>query len=229
MSKFRHGNASRDAHINSLRVIIAVLAILLCGAGYGWYQAPQDLTIHNPPDLRSGSTRKWWQVPPSTVYAFGLYIWQQINHWPKDGKVDYKANLQRYSAYLTPGCRTQLARNYQRRVHRDELDDRVRTLSEIPGHGYQPDDVTILDRDHWVISLNAEINEYLRGTPVRDLYIRYYLRVVRSDVDPETNPFGLRLDCFAQPAVRLTWPHKTPDSETTDISPAEAGTGEDAS
>lgn len=226
MSKFRHGNASRDAHIASLRLIIGVLAMLLAGTGYGWYQAPQDMTIHNPPDLRSGSTRKWWEVPPSTVYSFGLYIWQQINHWPKDGEVDYKANLRRYRAYLTPACQTELSRNYEQRLRRDELDDRVRTLQEIPGHGYEPDDVTILGRDRWIVSLNAQINEYLHGTPVRDLYIRYFLQVVRADVDPETNPFGLRLDCFAEPAVRLTWPRDKPAADNTDISPAEAGTGE---
>lgn len=211
----------------TLRAVVGVL-LVACGAmWYGWQSAPQDLTIHNPPDLRSGSTRKWWQVPPSTVYSFGLYIWQQINHWPKDGKTDFKANLRRYSTYLTPDCQTTLAKNYRQRVGRDELTDRVRTLQEIPGHGYQPDDVKILDRDHWVVSLNAEINEYLHGTPVRDLYIRYYLRVVRADVDPETNPFGLQLDCFAQPAIRLTLPHKEATAdEKHDVSPAEAGTGD---
>lgn len=224
--KFRHGNASRDAHITSLRLVIGVLLMLVFGAGYGWYQAPKDLTIHNPPDLRSGSTRKWWEVPPSTVYSFGLYIWQQINHWPKDGEIDFKENLERYSPYLTASCQTELARNYKTRVRRDELNERVRTLQEIPGHGYQPGDVTILGRDHWIVSLNAEINEYLHGTPVRDLYIRYFLQVVRADVDPETNPFGLQLDCFSKPAVRLTFPHQTPTSETTNASSNEAGIGE---
>jgi integrating conjugative element protein (TIGR03746 family) len=227
VSKFRHGNASRDAHIASLRLIIGVLAMLLAGTGYGWYQAPQDMTIHNPPDLRSGSTRKWWEVPPSTVYSFAFYVWQQINHWPKDGEDDYKDNLRRYRAYLTPACQTELSRNYEQRLRRSELDDRVRTLQEIPGHGYQSDDVTLLGRDRWIVSLNAQINEYLHGTPVRDLYIRYFLQVVRSDVDPETNPFGLQLDCFAEPAVRLTRSRDTPESENTDISSAEAGTGED--
>ncbi len=204
MSKFRHGNAARDAHIMTLRALVGVLLVLCGGMWYGWQSAPADLTIYNPPDLRSGSTRKWWQVPPSTVYSFGLYLWQQINHWPKNGKVDFKDNLARYSAYLSPNCRIELAENYQNRASRNELEDRVRTLQEIPGHGYRPDDVTILDRDHWIVSLDAEINEYLKGTPVRDLYIRYYLRVVRAEVDPEINPFGLQLDCFAKKAVRLT-------------------------
>lgn len=223
MSKFRHGNASRDAHITTLRAIIGVLVVLLLGAGYGWYQAPQNLTIHNPPDLRSGSTRAWWEVPPSTVYAFGLYVWQQINHWPKNGQVDYKANIDRYSAYLTPSCQRQLKANYQRRVDRRELNDRVRTLSEIPGHGYQPDDVTVLSRDQWIVALTAQINEYVHGMAVRSLAIEYYLRVVRADVDPESNPFGLQLDCFARPAERLELPDQAGSSETHRASPAEAG------
>lgn len=223
MSKFRHGNASRDAHITTLRAIIGVLVVALFGVGYGWYQAPQNLTIHNPPDLRSGSTRAWWKVPPSTVYSFGLYIWQQINHWPKNGKVDYEANIKRYSAYLTPSCRRQLKQNYERRVNRSELKDRVRTLSEIPGHGYQSDDVTVLDRDHWIVSLTAQINEYVHGMSVRNLPIQYDLRIVRADVDPESNPFGLQLDCFARPAQRLSLPGQDDSSDKQSVSPAEAG------
>ncbi|KEZ76690.1 PFL_4703 family integrating conjugative element protein [Salinisphaera hydrothermalis] len=227
MSQFRHGNAARDAHIMTLRIMIGVLVLNLLVAMGGWYQARQDLTIHNPPDLRSGSTRAWWKVPPSTVYSFGLYIWQQINHWPKDGQTDYKANLERYSAYLTPSCRHQLNANYERRIGRHELSDRVRTLSEIPGHGYQPSDVTVLDRDHWVVALTAQINEYVHGMSVRNLAIQYYLQIERADVDPESNPFGLQLDCFARPAQRLSLTDQTDSSNTHSASPAEAGLEDD--
>ena len=45
----------------------------------GWMMSSRNLTIHNPPDLRSGSSRPWWEIPPSTVYAFSFYIFQQLN------------------------------------------------------------------------------------------------------------------------------------------------------
>ncbi|WP_163288462.1 DUF2895 family protein, partial [Enterobacter hormaechei] len=56
MSKFRHALQNRDQHILTLRMICGVLVLCLFVAFAGWMRAPAKLTIHNPPDLRSGST-----------------------------------------------------------------------------------------------------------------------------------------------------------------------------
>ncbi len=61
MSRFRHALQDRDQHILTLRVFSGVLAGLLLMVTLGWMSAPDRLTIHNPPDLRSGSTRPWWE------------------------------------------------------------------------------------------------------------------------------------------------------------------------
>lgn len=206
MSRFRHAMASRDSHIWSLRGIILILALACGGLWYGWQNAPRHLTVYNPPDLRSGSTRKWWVVPPSSVYSFAFYIWQEVNRWPSNGRVNYKANIAQYTPYLTPRCQRFLKTDYTTRKDRNELKDRVRGMYEIPGHGYHTTDVKILDRNDWVVTLNLEINEYLDATRVRQAFIRYHLRVVRNDVDPQNNPWGLQLDCFANPPVQLTVP-----------------------
>ncbi len=50
------------------------------------------------------------------------------------------------------------------------------------------------------------IDEQYAGTPVRDLFIRYPLRVVRADVDPQRNPWGLQVDCFDGIPQRLSVP-----------------------
>lgn len=206
LSRFRHAVAGRDAHITSLRLIIVVLLLACAGMWYGWQNAPEHLTVYNPPDLRSGSTRKWWVVPPSTVYTFAYYIWQQINRWPSNGLIDYKKNLYQYQYYLTPDCRAYLATDFAARKNRRELENRVRGLYEIPGRGYAEESVRILNRDAWIVRLDAEINEYLHGMPVRNLYIRYFLRVIRRDVDSEKNPWGLMIDCFAKPPVEIMVP-----------------------
>ncbi|MBH8375415.1 DUF2895 family protein, partial [Pseudomonas aeruginosa] len=86
MSRFRHALAERDNHILTLRAVIVLLCLCLAGVGYGWYSAPQKLTLWFPPDLRSGSTRPWWEVPPASVYAFTFYIFQQLNRWPDNGE-----------------------------------------------------------------------------------------------------------------------------------------------
>jgi integrating conjugative element protein (TIGR03746 family) len=79
MSRFRNAVSARDNHIFTLRATCGGLLFLLVLTLFGWMQAPRHLTIHNPPDLRSGSTREWWKVPPSTVYSFAFYIFQQLN------------------------------------------------------------------------------------------------------------------------------------------------------
>ncbi|MCK2169369.1 TIGR03746 family integrating conjugative element protein, partial [Thalassospira xiamenensis] len=141
-----------------------------------------------------------------TVYAFTLYIWQHLNRWPANGEADYKRNLHAYSAYLTPGCQVFLDNDYKARQRRQELQGRVRGMYEIPGRGFRDDAVTIMDRDHWVVTLDLAIDEHYAGTPVRDVYVRYPIRVVRADVAPEHNPWGLQLDCFADTPQRLSVP-----------------------
>ncbi|MFZ3204819.1 MAG: DUF2895 family protein, partial [Pseudomonas sp.] len=70
------------AHIVSLRIGLGLMAVVCLALAFGWWSAPRELTVHVPPDLRSGSTRKWWDIPPESVYAFGRYIYQQMNRWP---------------------------------------------------------------------------------------------------------------------------------------------------
>lgn len=213
MSRFRHALSARDAHITTLRGIIAVLFGVCLLMWWGWKSAPQHLTIHNPPDLRSGSTREWWEVDPSSVYAFSFYVWQQINRWPVNGEEDFRKNLNAYQHFLTPSCQIELDRDYEERRNRNELNNRVRGIYEIPGRGYRQDAVDILSRDSWIVTLDLAINDQYRGTPVRDIYIRYPLSVVRADVDPATNPWGLQLDCFAETPQRLSMPGESGGSE----------------
>ncbi len=192
--------------------------------------APRNLTIHQPPDLRSGSTRPRWEVPPSTVYAFGFYVFQQLNSWPKDGEQDYPARIKSLSPYLTPECQTLLEDDARKRNFSGELRERVRGIYEIPGRGYRGDRVEIVDRDHWVIRLDLTADEYYHNEPVKRALVRYPLKVVRWDVNPELNPFGLGAGLLCRDAAA---PRKPPRSmclrrrgyfdEATVIKPRAAG------
>ncbi len=203
MSRFRNALSSRDAHITSLRLVIVLFAALAGFTSWGWYTAPRDLTIHNPPDLRSGSTRAWWEVPPSTVYSFALYIFQQLNNWPVNGRENYPERIHALQAYFTPACQQWLQSDFQRRLLDNELTDRVRAIAEIPGRGISDERIHIKDRDHWVVDLDLLITEFVHGNPVKTRPMRHALKVVRWDVDPQTNPFGLALDCYETLPVRL--------------------------
>ncbi|PLR35040.1 TIGR03746 family integrating conjugative element protein [Chimaeribacter californicus] len=203
MSKFKHALNARDYHIRTLRAGCGILLLLLLVALSGWMLSPRNLTIHNPPDLRSGSTRAWWEIPPSTVYAFSFYIFQQLNSWPKDGDSDYPYRITTLAAYLTPSCEALLRQDAKQRKDQGELRERVRGVSEVPGRGYREDSVTVVDRDNWRVRLDLVADEYYNTEPVKRALVRYPLKVVRWDKNPEANPFGLALDCFSDVPQRL--------------------------
>ncbi|MBD2799930.1 TIGR03746 family integrating conjugative element protein [Xenorhabdus sp. M] len=203
MSRFRHALKNRDQHILTLRLACGVLVLVLLITLVGWMTAPRNLTIHNPPDLRSGSTRAWWEVPAPSVYSFAFYIFQQLNAWPKNGAQDYPAKIVALSPYLTPACQDFLREDAKTRADSGELLDRVRVVYEIPGRGYETNSVTVHNRDNWRVRLDLVADEYYHAEPVKRALVRYPLKVVRWEGDAERNPFGLALDCYDGMPQRL--------------------------
>ena len=209
MSRFKNEVAHLQAHVKTLRMGAVVLLVMALLLGIGWWSAPKSLTIHVPPDLRSGSTRQWWDVPPESVYAFSFYIWQQVQRWPTNGDEDYPRNLRALSAYLTPSCRAFLQQDYEYRRGNGELRQRVRGVYEIPGRGYGDDPATrvrVMSTNNWIVTLDVSADEYLGSEQVKRALVRYALKVVRMDVDPENNPVGLALDCYASAPQRIEAP-----------------------
>ncbi|PAU66554.1 integrating conjugative element protein [Pseudomonas sp. PIC25] len=187
------------AHIVSLRIALGLMAVVCLALAYGWWSAPRELTVHVPPDLRSGSTRKWWDIPHESVYAFGLYIFQQMNRWPTDGETDYQDNIYRLDAYLTSSCKAYLQKDYELRRNAGELRKRERGVHEIPGRGVddsQEQHVIQHSINDWTVNLDITADEYYGGERVKRALARYPLLIIRSDVDPEKNPFGLQWDCY---------------------------------
>lgn len=203
MSRFRHALWQRDGHILTLRIIAGGLFIIVLVLSLGWLSAPSRLTVHIPPDLRAGSLRPWWEVPPPNVYSFAYYIFQQLNAWPKNGEVDYPAKIHALSPYLTAHCQALLTEEARQRTQTGELTDRVRVVYEIPGRGFKPESVTVQSQDRWVARLDLVADEYYHTEPVKRVLVRYPIRVLRADGDAERNPFGLQLDCYDGVPQRL--------------------------
>ena len=166
------------AHINSLRMVIGFLIALGLYMAYGWQSAPRDLTVHVPPDLRSGSTRKWWDIPPESVYAFGLYIFQQMNRWPVDGETDYEDNITRLESYLTPSCKAYLQKDFELRRNSGELRKRERGVFEIPGRGIDDKSEQHIEQhsiNDWTVNLDITADEHYGGERVKRAFARYPL------------------------------------------------------
>lgn len=175
----------------------------MVASSIGWMRAPAELIIHNPPDLRSGSTKKWWEVPPSTVYSFAFYIFQQLNAWPKNGEVDYPAKIIQLAPYLTPACQSFLHQDARFRTDNGELRDRVRIVYEISRRGYSNKSVDIKSDNKWIARLDLVADEYYHSEPVKRVMVRYPIKVIRWEGDPERNPFGLAIDCYDGVPQRL--------------------------
>jgi len=209
VSRFKNEVLRLEAHIKTLRIGASALVVLALVIGIGWWSAPRDLTIHVPPDLRSGSTRPWWDVPPESVYAFTFYVWQQPQRRPNNGDEDYPRNLHALSPYLTPACQAFLQQDYEYRRNAGELRRRVRGIYEIPGRGYGDNPtlrVRTVSTREWVVSLDVTADEYYASEQVKRALVRYPLKVLRIDVDPQRNPFGLAIDCYEGAPQRIATP-----------------------
>lgn len=199
MSRFKNEIVHLQSHVKTLRLGCAALLLVALSMGFGWWQSPRDLTIHVPPDLRSGSTRKWWEVPPESVYAFTFYIFQQLNRWPTDGEVDYQRNIHALSPYFTPACQSFLASDYNNRRESGELRKRIRGVYEIPGRGYgdsPTERVKVISDKAWLVTLDLAADEYYGPEQVKRALVRYPIKVIKMDIDVEKNPFGMALDCY---------------------------------
>ena len=179
--------------------ILLVAALGALGMYFAW-ALPKSIDLHLAPDIRAGDTLHieagLADVPAPNVYGFAYYIWQQVNRWQSDGAKDYGQQIFRMQSYITPGCRAQLQADMEQRARANELKQRTRRVSEVPGLGFASNRV-IRDGDSaWTVLLDMQLTETFRGAQVKETYIRYPIRVVRYDVDRERNPWRLAIDCY---------------------------------
>ena len=85
MRRYRTEIDNVRAHLRSRWTVIGLQFVVILVLWFGWSQAPKQLTVHVPPDLRSGATLAVGEVPEANVYAFAFYIFQQLNRWSEDG------------------------------------------------------------------------------------------------------------------------------------------------
>ena len=211
MGRYRFEIDNVQAHLRSLWAVIAIQAAIIAALWFGWSQAPAQLTVHIPPDLRSGAVLAVDEISPANVYAFAFYIFQQLNRWPEDGARDYGRAIFRVSAYLTPRYRADLLTELEQKGRGGELAYRVRGIQEIPGHGFEERRVDVLGGQSWIVWLDIDLVESVKGMTVKRTTIRYPLRVVRYAVDLEANPWGLALDGYG-----VDGPRRLTDAELTD-------------
>ncbi len=175
-----------------VRIIIGAFVVIIMMYSFS-IASIRDITLHYPPDLRSGTTMKVGEIPDYQAYVFAQYIVQQLNNWEKNGAKDYPARVQALTFYLTPGYKANLLKDIKDRLRQGELQSRVRHFRILPGAAYTENAVEIRGNS-WIVWLNVAIEETIAGEPVKELKLRYPVRVVRYDTNREMNPWQLALD-----------------------------------
>lgn len=196
MRRYRYEIDNVRSHLRSLWCVIGFQALVILALWFGWSQSPKNLRVHVPPDLRSGAVLAAEEVPPANVYAFAFYIFQQLNRWPENGARDYGKAIFRLAPYLTPRYRNDLIVDMELKAKRGELTYRIRGMHEVTGHGFEERRVDVLASNVWVVWLDFDLLESVKGMTVKQTTIRYPLRIVRYAIDPESNPWGLALDGY---------------------------------
>jgi integrating conjugative element protein (TIGR03746 family) len=72
--------------------------------------------------------------------------------------------------------------------------------------------VKVVSNSDWVVTLDVNADEYHGTEQVKRALVRYPIKVVRQDLDPELNPFGLALDCYDGTPQRIVVPTTTSPS-----------------
>ena len=184
------------------RRFIWIMVGLCLFLGIGWMRAPADLTIHVPPDITNGATFKVNEIPTSFIYSFAYEIWQGVNYWPEDGTQDYPKNIHTYAAYLTPKFQAELLQEYEDLKTSDQV-QRQRSLQGITGATFESARVKKLSGDTWEIDLKMRLVEYRNHQVVKDIEMLYPLKAIRWDISTQNNPYGLAIDGYMAPPVRL--------------------------
>lgn len=201
MPRYLHADSNLHSHIKSLRLVSGILAVSLMISLFGWHYASRVQRVSLPPDLRYGSQILLNRINPWEVYNFAGYIWQQLNRCPIDCFKDYPKNLDRLSAFMTPALKAWLKQDSDNRS--TEYLGRTRYLLPLLESDFNGS-VTQEESDSWTVIMDVEMREDIGGVPVKNVRIRYFLRVISRDIDPEFNPWGLLLDTMPQMPERIS-------------------------
>ena len=200
MGKYLHADSNLYSHIRTLRILSAFFCIGLIIALLGWHYSTRVQRVSIPPELRYGSQISLNSIHPWEVYNFAGYIWQQLNRCPLDCFKDYPQNMDRLTAFITPTLKAWLKHDSE--IRSSELLGRTRFILPLSNASYN-NSVTQENSGQWTITLDVELREDIGGVPVKNVHIRYYLRVIAKPIDPEFNPWGLLLDTMPRLPERI--------------------------
>lgn len=194
--------AEHNAHINSLRGMVFILAIGLIFSLYALYKAPSEILVRIPPDLSNGAVMKVGDIPKSRVLIDTAFLWVEMNTWLKDGKKDAYANLEAYQHYIGERFNRELRAQYDKLNSDGEL-DRKRRVTLNPGTMSDFEDRVIVKVNNraWVVLIDVIVEDFYLDQRVQNVVVRYPLEVEAVETLRNQNPIGLKIMGLASQAI----------------------------
>lgn len=155
--------------------------------------------ISLPPTLEFGTIVNTGEIDPFEVYSLAGTITQQLNSW-QNGEVDFKNNINKFSAYITPEYRAYLLDEYNNLLKLGELSGRERSLQE---EDIYHNSHVKKRADGWLVRIVFRQQEHINNQRFKNFRIKRFINVVYRNINPEQNPWGLQLDVPSQRPVRL--------------------------
>ncbi len=203
-----YANTTQTVMAINRGLLLANLALgVACVAlAIGLAQSREWITVYIPPDPVAGGFQTAGMPSAPTVYGFVAQTLQQLYHWPIDGEIDYANAIDMQTPYLTTTFRRELQADFARLRNRsglNELRGRARALHPAPERLYSPEQVQRIGPGVWGVEIEYRLVESIEASPIKDTVIRYAVRVVRADVNPNGNRWGLQLDGWLRDPVRI--------------------------
>lgn len=205
---------SQRAHLGSLYLVIVVLTCICFYTLSGWKSAPRDIRIHIPPDLRSGAVVRINEIHAANIYSYVNATMRALYRWEDNGEVNFGERIKELEYRFTQEYKEQLISELNSKQTRGELRNRARYVLERPGFEiYRPEFVVAYDDDSWLVWLDLEIVERTGNVEAKRTTVRYPFRVVRVNISPEKNVWGLAIDGYQTGLKPVTLSEEDLDGE----------------
>ncbi len=196
MSKFAGREDALKGQIQLLACVLTFSALANVAMWYGWQQAPKDIRINIPPSLRHGAVVRPDEHFAANVESFAISTFRQLNRWDENGTKDYGQNIFDAQVYLTPRYREWLLTDMESKAQAGELRDRTRYTLELDDLSTFGENTQQFDDGSWLVNVRLMIVERIAGVEAKRVGVHYPIRVVRMNVSPLKNPWGLALDGY---------------------------------
>lgn len=204
MEDFFSADAEKDKTIRYLLRIIFGMFLCIIMALLGWMSKQNEIDLNYPPNLSVATTMKAGFIPEQTIYLFTPRIYQQLMLWQEDGLKDYENNRYRLRQFLTKSFQKEIRDEIEAGKKHGTLSNLTRSLSLLPTSNFYSDESVQVVGNHWIVWLDVEIVDRINNVPVNKSIRRLGLRVVRYDIDWESNPWQLAIDGVEQDKPLIT-------------------------